>query len=57
MIVKIYKMNGDEQIIKDVRKFELRRNNVVCWYRINRDDIQQINDVATIQIMEREVKQ
>lgn len=54
MIVKIYKMNGDEQIIKNVRKFELRRNNVVCWYRINRDDIQQINDVATIKILESE---
>lgn len=53
MTVKIYKMNGDEQIIQDVCKFELRRNNVVCWYRINKDDIQNIRNVATIQIIEK----
>lgn len=54
MIVKIYKMNGDKRIIKNVRKFELRRNNVVCWYALDNGATERIEEVATIKIVESE---
>lgn len=52
MKVKIYKHNDEEIIIEQVNKFELRKNNVVCWYKIDKEQPQNIDDVATIQILE-----
>lgn len=52
MTVKIYKYNDEEIIIEQAKKFELRKNNVVCWYKIDKEQPQNIEDVATIQILE-----
>lgn len=48
MKLTIIKFTGEE-ITEEVDKFELRRNQVTCWYRYT-EEVHDIKDVATIKI-------
>lgn len=50
MKIKIIKFDGTE-IIKNISSFELRRNQVSGWIKLDNGKCEQINKIATIQIL------
>lgn len=51
MKIKIIKFNGEELNL-DIDKFEMRKNQVAGWVRLNNEPVIDIKDIETIQIKE-----